>query len=156
VRVVVGDVWHPEPRGRTRMTAEQKATDEPSDTGAGDRKGPRGKVEDGIKQGIGFLSAFRDALEETIQEARDRGDLSADRAKEAVKDALDKAQAASERARGKLDFATQVDVDALKSAMASLRQRVDELEKSVFGGGRPASGDSGGASGEGEEAADQG
>ena len=52
-------------------------------------------MEDGIKQGIGVLSAFRDALEETIQEARDRGDLSADRAKGVMKEALDRAQAAA-------------------------------------------------------------
>ena len=88
---------------------------------------------DGIKQGIGVLSAFKDALEETIQEARDRGDLSTDRAKEVMKEALDKAQSAGERARDRLDFAHQDDVDTLTGAMKSVRQRVKDLEKSVFG-----------------------
>ena len=34
-----------------------------------EKKGAKEKVSEGIKQGIGVLSAFKDALEETIQEA---------------------------------------------------------------------------------------
>lgn len=41
-----------------------------------DKKSAREQVSDGIRQGIGVLSAFKDALEETINEARERGDLS--------------------------------------------------------------------------------
>jgi polyhydroxyalkanoate synthesis regulator phasin len=100
---------------------------------SGGKRGARGKMGDGIRQGIGVLSAFRDALEETIQEARDRGDLSTDRAREVMKDALDKAQAAGERARDRLDFATHSDMDAVRGALEDLRARLARLEESVFG-----------------------
>jgi polyhydroxyalkanoate synthesis regulator phasin len=88
---------------------------------------------DGIKSGLGVLSAFRDALEETIQEARDRGDLSAERAKEAVKEALNRAQQAASDARERLDFAQQTEFDALVEAVASLRRRVEALEQASSG-----------------------
>ena len=53
-----------------------------------DTKSAKDKVSDGIKQGIGVLSAFKEALEEPINEARERGDLSTDRAKEVMKDGV--------------------------------------------------------------------
>ena len=112
---------------------EEKGTEEQADEGAGESKSTRAKMGDGIKQGIGVLSAFRDALEETIQEARDRGDISTERAKEVMKDALDKAQTAGERARDRLDFANQTDMEAVKGAIDAVRQRVSDLEESVFG-----------------------
>lgn len=92
----------------------------------------KGKVGESIKQGMGMVSAFKDALEETIQEARDRGDLSSERAKELVKDALDRAQAAAEGARDRFDFVHQSDMEALQSAVESIRTRVSSLEASVF------------------------
>jgi polyhydroxyalkanoate synthesis regulator phasin len=100
---------------------------------SGGKRGARGKMGDGIRQGIGVLSAFRDALEEAIQEARDRGDLSTDRAREVMKEALDKAQAAGEKARDRLDFATHSDMDAVRGALEGLRARVARLEEHVFG-----------------------
>jgi len=96
--------------------------------GSGGRKGAREKVGEGIRQGIGVLSAFKDALEETINEARERGDLSAERAKEVMKGALDKAQAAASGARERLDFANQSELDGLREALEELRRRVDALE----------------------------
>jgi polyhydroxyalkanoate synthesis regulator phasin len=101
-------------------------TDEPQD--GRDKRGAREKVGDGIRQGIGVLSAFKDALEETIQEARERGDLSTDRAKEVMKGALGRAQAAASGAKERLDFAQQGDVDALREAMDRLMERVSALE----------------------------
>lgn len=88
----------------------------------------REKVSEGIRQGIGVLSAFKEALEETIQEARDRGDLSADRAKQVMKDALDRAQAAAGDARERLDFVHQSEFDALRDEVEVLRARVAVLE----------------------------
>jgi polyhydroxyalkanoate synthesis regulator phasin len=96
-------------------------------------KGGRRKVGAGIRQGLGFLSAFKDALEETIQEARDRGDLSGERAKEVMKEALDKAQAAGERARERLDFAPQGDLEEVRDALDGLLARVRRLEEQAFG-----------------------
>ena len=106
----------------------------------GQAKSRRGRMSDGIRQGIGVLSAFKDALEETIQEARDRGDLSTDRAKEVMKEALDRAQSAAEDAKEKLDFARQAEVDGLndtvvtlKASLDALRRRVRTLEEAVYG-----------------------
>jgi polyhydroxyalkanoate synthesis regulator phasin len=110
------------------------------DSGAAGATGGRRKVGDGIRQGLGFLSAFKDALEETIQEARDRGDLSSERAKEVMKEALDKAQAAGERARERLDFAPQADVDAVGDALDELLSRVRRLEEHAFGAAQDDSG----------------
>jgi polyhydroxyalkanoate synthesis regulator phasin len=115
------------------MTDEAGKDTRTETEGAREAKARRGRMGDGIRQGIGVLSAFKDALEETIQEARDRGDLSTDRAKEVMKDALVKAQAAAEGAKDRLDFAHQTDLEALEAAVASLRSRVAELEESVFG-----------------------
>lgn len=94
-----------------------------------DKKSAREKVSGGIKQGIGVLSAFKDALEETINEARERGDLSAERAKTVMKDALHKAQEAAEGARDRLDFVGQKEFDALADAVGQIRDRVSALEE---------------------------
>ena len=98
-----------------------------------DKKTTRGKVSDGIKQGIGVLSAFKDALEETIQEAKDRGDISTDRAKEVMKTALHKAQEAAGEAKDRLDLVTQKDFDGLKEAVEAITERVSALEASLKG-----------------------
>jgi hypothetical protein len=50
-----------------------------------------------------------------------------------MKEALDKAQAAGERARDRLDFATHSDMDAVRGGLEGLRARVARLEESVFG-----------------------
>ncbi len=89
-----------------------------------DRKSTKDKVSDGIKQGIGVLSAFKDALEETITEARERGDLSPERAKEVMRSALHKAQEAAGEARERLDFVTQKEFDALAARVAALEARL--------------------------------
>lgn len=98
-----------------------------------DSRTARAKVSDGIKQGIGVLSAFKDALEETINDARERGDLSSDKAKEVMKNALNKAQEAAEGARERLDFVSQKEFDALGQAVEVVKERVSALE-ARFGG----------------------
>jgi polyhydroxyalkanoate synthesis regulator phasin len=104
------------------------AGDQASDRGSTDGAGRSQRFGDGIKQGIGVLSAFKDALEETIQEARDRGDLSSDRAKEVMKEALDRAQTAADGARERLDFANQTELELLRKAVDDLSARVAALE----------------------------
>ena len=119
------------------MSDEQKTDSgesrDPNDAGEDTSQGTGGRMGDGIRQGIGVLSAFKDALEETIQEARDRGDLSTERAKEVMKETLERAQGAAEGAKDKLDFASQADMDSVRTAVDSLRGRLAELEESVFG-----------------------
>lgn len=97
-------------------------------SGKQEKQGPKERVSDGIRQGIGVLSAFKEALEETIQEARDRGDLSADRAKQVMKDALERAQSAAGDAKERLDFAHHSEIDALRAELDTLRARVSALE----------------------------
>lgn len=110
------------------------------------KKGARAKVSDGIKQGIGVLSAFKDALEETINEARERGDLSSDRAKQVMKDALHRAQEAAEGAKERLDFVSQKEFDGLTEALERVKERVAALEARI--GGQDADSDRAGPSGE--------
>lgn len=131
--------------------AEKRAetdAEEQTETGSGGSRSRRERMGDGIRQGIGVLSAFKEALEETIQEARDRGDLSTERAKEVMKEALDRAQAAAEDAKDKLDFAHHADLesarselDALRASFEALQVRVGALEESVFGGGTEEAGE---------------
>jgi len=94
-----------------------------------EKRTARDKVSEGIRQGIGVLSAFKDALEETITEARERGDLSPEKARGVMKEALHKAQAAAEGARERLDFVHQSEFDTLSGAVASLADRVRALEE---------------------------
>lgn len=82
------------------------------------------KVSDAANRGLGMLSAFKEALEETINEARERGDLTTDRAKDAVRTAFEKAKAASSDARDKFDFVSQADFDGLAARVADLEQKV--------------------------------
>lgn len=105
---------------------------------AGGAKGARERVGEGIRSGIGILSAFKDALEETIQEARERGDLSTERAKEVLRETFAKAQTAASGARERLDFATHGDLEELEKALSALNDRVTSLETSVFGGPKGA------------------
>jgi len=142
------------------MSDEQKTdSDEsrdPKDDGEDTSQGPGGRMGDGIRQGIGVLTAFKDALEETIQEARDRGDLSTDRAKEVMKETLERAQGAAEDAKDKLDFASQADMDSVRTVVDSLKGRLAELEESVFGASKEAAADAKSASSEESGAADSG
>lgn len=87
-------------------------------------------IRDGLRQGVGILSAFKEAIEETITEARERGDLKPERAKEAMKGALDKAQEAAGTARERFDFVTQKELSQLAETVSDLVRRVTKLEGS--------------------------
>ncbi|MGD2047027.1 MAG: hypothetical protein PVJ80_05350 [Gemmatimonadota bacterium] len=109
------------------MTEEGKEQNDTNDT-----KGTRERMGDGIRSGIGILSAFKDTVEESIREARERGDLSADRAKELLREAMDKAQSAASGARDRLDFVSHGELEALQGAVQALTARVSALEARVF------------------------
>ncbi len=94
----------------------------------------RDRVSEGIKHGIGVLSAFRDALEETINEARERGDLSTDRAKDVMRSALDRAQDAAEGAKERLDLVSQTELAGLAARVDELQARVAALESTPGSG----------------------
>jgi polyhydroxyalkanoate synthesis regulator phasin len=105
---------------------------------AGEEERGRGslgdEVREGIRAGLGILSALKDAVEETVQDMLDRGELSPERAKEAVRTTMDRAQAAVDEARMRLDFVPRRDFDALAAEVAELRRRVDAM------GPRPGNG----------------
>lgn len=109
---------------------------------AEERKG-RGSVGDevreGIRAGLGILSALKDAVEETVQDMLDRGELSPERAREAVRTTMDRAQSAFDEARTRLDFVPRREFEALQAEVAELRRRVDGLDGpgATGTGGRP-------------------
>ena len=105
--------------------------DESSGSGpaqTGERPGGR-RVSDGIKQGLGVLSALKDAIEEAINDARERGDLTPERAREAVRSAMGRVQEAAGDARERLDFVSRKDFDQLKDQLAELKVRLENLER---------------------------
>jgi polyhydroxyalkanoate synthesis regulator phasin len=95
------------------------------------RRSRRERVSDGFQRGLGVLSAFKDALEETIAEARERGDLSTDRAREVMRGAMGRARDATAEARERFDFVTQQEFDDLARRVSALE---DQLRKSSGGG----------------------
>lgn len=88
------------------------------------------EVREGIRAGIGILSALKDAIEETVQDMTNRGELSQERAREAVRTTMDRAQEAFEEARWRLDFVPRREFEALKAEVADLRSRIARHETS--------------------------
>lgn len=88
----------------------------------------RPSIGEGIRNGIGVLTAFKEALEESIQEANARGDLSPDRAKQFLGDALHRAQDAVGEVRERLEWVPRKEFEALQAEVAGLRARLDALE----------------------------
>lgn len=92
------------------------------------RKSGLGSIGDGIRTGLGVLNAFKDAVEETLQEAVDRGDLSPERARRAMRDTAQRLQGALEDTRERLEFVSRREHDELRAELALLRERVERLE----------------------------
>jgi polyhydroxyalkanoate synthesis regulator phasin len=92
----------------------------------------RGGIGDGIRSGIGILTALKQAVEETFQEAVDRGDLKPDRAKESVQGVMRRMQEALGETFGdvreRLDVIPRREFDDLRNAVGDLARRVDALE----------------------------
>ena len=90
-------------------------------------------IGEGLRAGIGILTAFKEAIEETIDEAAARNDLRPERAKEALTGALSRAQGAFDEVRDRLDVVPRREFEALRAELEALRLRVERLE----GGGHP-------------------
>ena len=90
--------------------------------------GRRLSIGEGLRNGLGVLTAFKEAIEESIQEANSRGDLSPERAKEFLGGALHRAQDAVGDVRERLDLVPRRDFDTLQAEVAELRRRLDALE----------------------------
>jgi polyhydroxyalkanoate synthesis regulator phasin len=91
---------------------------------------PKGRtgIGEGLRAGIGILAAFKDAIEETIEEAVQQNDLNPDRAKTALSGALERAQGVFDEARERLDVVPRREFDALKAEVEELRRRLDRLD----------------------------
>jgi polyhydroxyalkanoate synthesis regulator phasin len=85
----------------------------------------------GLRQGLGLLSALKDTVEETIQEAKERGDLDPERAKGYVKDAVRRAQEVAGDARTRLEEMRRRDVPSVREAVDDLKGRVEKLEQAL-------------------------
>ena len=78
-----------------------------------------------------MLNAMKDAIEETLNEAKERGDLSPEREKEVMRSTLERAQAKAGEARDAFDFVKQKDFDGLKTVVDGLKERVKSVERSL-------------------------
>lgn len=88
----------------------------------------RTSIGEGLRSGIGVLTAFKEAIEETIQEAGARGDLNPDRAKQFLGEALHRAQDAVDDVRERLDFVPRREFEAVLRVVEDLQRRLDALE----------------------------
>lgn len=97
------------------------------------------QAKEGLKEGVraitGFLAALKDAIDETIRDIRDTGDLDPNRAKEAMKSTMKRAQEAVDNVTDRLDLVSRKEFDALREEMAALHLRVTDLENRAGGSG---------------------
>jgi polyhydroxyalkanoate synthesis regulator phasin len=92
---------------------------------------------EGIRAGIGVLAAMKEALEDSIKEMRERGDISAERGREVMRDAMTRAQAKMDEARVRLDFVPRREFELLRAEVSELTRRVEEIERRQIGQGFP-------------------
>lgn len=117
----------------SKNTNDDAAPSEDDDAAEEGSKTRQERVSDGIKQGMSVLNAMKDAIEETIKEAKERGDLSQERAKEVMKSGLAKAQKGVESAREAFDFVSQNEFEELRTKVDELKARLLNVERKVDG-----------------------
>ncbi|MDQ3556763.1 MAG: hypothetical protein M3409_08295 [Gemmatimonadota bacterium] len=88
-------------------------------------------VGEALRSGLGVLAAFRDAIEETVQEAVERGDLNPERARRAAQDAVRRAGDALGEVRERWEAGSTQELDALRVEVGDLRRRIEALERSA-------------------------
>jgi polyhydroxyalkanoate synthesis regulator phasin len=120
----------------------QEERSEERDREGGRGPGGRRSFSDGLRHVNAVLSAFKEAVEESFQDARDRGDLSTERARELVQGALSRARGAAGEAKERFDFVGQRDFDELADQVEDLRARLERVEKQVSRNGRGGPGES--------------
>lgn len=93
---------------------------------------PVDEAKEGLKEGVravtGILAALKDAIEETIDDIKVRGDLDPNRAKQAAKDTMNRAQEKFDEMKERVDFVPRKEYDALRAEVEALRARVAALE----------------------------
>ena len=96
------------------MAEERKQTD------------PGDAFREGVRAVTGILGALRDAVEQTFDDLKERGDISPERAREAARDTMKRAHDAVEEVRERLEFVPRREFDALREEVAELRRVVEE------------------------------
>ena len=105
--------------------------------GGMDEQRRRPGIGEGIRSGIGMLTAFKEAIEESIREASERGDLKPERARQFLNDAMERAQDAVGDVRERLDFVPRKEFDELRAQVEELRRRLDAHQGGPGGGSSP-------------------
>jgi polyhydroxyalkanoate synthesis regulator phasin len=82
-------------------------------------------IRDGIRTVTGVLGALKDAIEDTFDELRERGELSPERARAAARSTMKKAQESFDDMRDRVDFVSRREFDELRAEVDSLRARLD-------------------------------
>ncbi|HSJ09150.1 MAG TPA: hypothetical protein VK928_04530 [Longimicrobiales bacterium] len=91
----------------------------------GKRTDPGDAFRDSIRAVTGVMGAFKDAIEQTLNELSEKGDISPDRAKSAAQDAMKRAQDAMEDVRGRLEFVPRREFETLRDEVAALKIQVE-------------------------------
>ncbi|MBR9991225.1 MAG: hypothetical protein KFH98_15795 [Gemmatimonadetes bacterium] len=89
------------------------------------RSDPGDSFREGVRAVSGILGAFKDAIEQTFNDLSEKGDISPDRAKDAARDAMKRAQDAMDEMRGRLEFVSRREFDALRADVDGLRAQVE-------------------------------
>lgn len=90
------------------------------------RPDPGDAFREGVRAVTGILGALRDAVEQTFDDLKERGDITPERAKEAARDTMKRAHDAVEEVRERLEFVPRREFDALRDEVAELRRLVEE------------------------------
>ena len=111
-------------------------------------------LREGVRTVADILGALKDAVEESFDELRARGDLSPERAREAARATMQRAQEELENVRERFDFVSRKEFDALRAEVDALRARLDahshpHTHGSGPTGSGPASGETGAGGGGG-------
>lgn len=83
---------------------------------------------EGMSAWAGVLDAFREAIEETVEELRQRSDISPEGAKDAMRTGMRRAESAFGQARERLDFVPRREFESLRADVDELRRRLDASE----------------------------
>ena len=89
------------------------------------RTDPGDAIREGVRALTGVLGAFKDAIEQTFDDLSKRGDLTPERARESASDAMKRVQDAFDEMRGRVDFVTRREFDALKQEISELRAYIE-------------------------------
>lgn len=87
---------------------------------------PGDMFREGVRAITGVLGALREAVEQTFDELKEKGDLSPERAKEAARDTMRRAQDAVEQVRERLEFVPRREFEELKAQVEALRQELEQ------------------------------